>query len=126
MTLDSLGVTWLMIETNTGLRLVGDRGHLHRHVEVFERDVAVAFAERAFRLEQLRIDQAFDDDLGVGRHVEIDGDAFHRADRLAGERAGDAHLVHVDGELLRAGEGHDRRAADDDGARASASSACGA
>ena len=50
----------------------------------------------------------------VGRHVEIDGDAFHRADRLAGERAGDAHLVHVDGELLRAGEGDDRRAADHD------------
>ena len=78
------------------LLLAGDRGHLHRHVEVFERDVAVAFAERAFRLEQLRIDQALDHDLGIGRHVEIDGDAFHRADRLAGERAGDAHLVHVD------------------------------
>ena len=96
------------------LLLVGDRRHLHRHVEVFERDVAVAFAERAFRLEQFRIDQPLDHDFGIGRHVEIDGDAFHGADRLAGERAGDAHLVHVDGELLRAGEDHDRRAADDD------------
>ena len=96
MTLDSLGVTWLMIETNTGLLLVGDRRHLHRHVEVFERDVAVAFAERTFRLEQFGIDQALDDDLGVGRHLEIDGDALHDADRLAGERAGDAHLVEVD------------------------------
>ena len=38
--------------------------------------MAVALAERAFRLEQLGIDQAFDHDLGVGRHVEVDGDAF--------------------------------------------------
>ena len=37
--------------------------------------MAVAFAERAFGLEQFRIDQALDHDLGVGRHVEIDGDA---------------------------------------------------
>ena len=52
MTLDSLGVTWLMIEANTGDCAVGDRGHLHRHVVVFERDIAVAFAERRLRLEQ--------------------------------------------------------------------------
>src|SRR4051794_30780992 len=32
----------------------------------------------------------------------------------ARERAGDANLVHVDGELLRAGEGDDRGAAIDD------------
>ena len=57
----------------------------------------MAFAERPFRLQQFRIDQSLDDDLGIGRHVEIDGDAFHRADRLAGERARHAHLVHVDG-----------------------------
>ena len=50
----------------------------------------------------------------VGRYVEIDGEALHSADRLTGECAGDAHLVHVDGELLRAGECHDRRAADND------------
>ena len=34
--------------------------------------MAVAFAERPFRLEQFGIDQALDHDLGVGRHVEID------------------------------------------------------
>ena len=53
----------------------------------------MALAERPFGLEQFGIDQPLDDDLGIGRHVEIDGDAFHGADRLAGERAGDAHLV---------------------------------
>ena len=35
----------------------------------------------------------------------------------AGRAAGHRHLVHVDGELLRAGEHHDRRAADHDGDR---------
>ncbi len=76
--------------------LAGDRGHLHRHVEVFERDVAVALAERPFRLEQFGIDQALDHDLGVGRHVEIDADAFRHADRRAGEPARDRHLVEID------------------------------
>ena len=96
--------------------LARDRGHLHRHVEVFERDVAVAFAERAFRLQQFGIDQAFDHDLGVRRHVEIDADAFRHADRRAGEPAGHRHLVEVDGELHRPGEHHHRRGADDEGA----------
>ena len=94
-----------------------DRGHLHRHVEVFQRDVAVALAERAFRLEQLGIDQPLDHDLGIGRHRKIDRDALRDADRRAGERAGDRHLVLVDRKLLGAGEHDDRRAADDDRAR---------
>ena len=79
--------------------------------------MAVAFAERAFRLEQFRIDQAFDHAFGIGRNVEIDGDAFDGADRLAGKRAGDRHLVAIDRQLLRPGEQHHRRAADDDGDR---------
>ena len=86
MTLDSLGVTWLMIWANTGLRLVGDRGHLHRHVEGFERDIAVALAERRLGLQHVGVDQALDDDLGIGRHVEVDGAAARHADRRAGER----------------------------------------
>ena len=57
------------------LALMRDRGDLHRHIVVFERDMAVALAERAFRLQQFRIDQSLDDEFGVGRHVEIDGDA---------------------------------------------------
>ena len=72
ITLDSLGVTSLRIEAKTGDALARDRGDLHRHVEVFERDVAVAFAERPLRLEQFGVDQALDHDLGVGRHFEID------------------------------------------------------
>ncbi len=94
-----------------------DRGHLHRHVERFERDVAVAFAERRLGLEYLGIDQALDDDFGVGRHVEIDGLGFDHADRLAGETAGDRKLIEIDGEFLRSGEHDHGRGADDDGDR---------
>ena len=55
--------------------------------------MAVAFAERSFRLEQFRIDQPLDDELGVGRHVEIDGGGLDDADRRAGKPAGHRHLV---------------------------------
>ena len=91
-----------MIEVNTGVRLRGDRRHLHRHVEGFERDIAVALAERRLGLEHFRIDQAFDDDLGIGRHVEQSTVfALRHADRRAREPAGHAMLVEIDRELLR-------------------------
>ena len=99
------------------LLLVGDRRHLDRHVEGFERDIAVALAERRLGLEHIAVDQALDHDLGIRRHVEVDGAAARHADRLAGRAAGDRHLVDVDRELLRPGEHHDRRRADHDGDR---------
>ena len=99
------------------LALHGDRGHLHRHVVAFERDIAVALAERRLRLQHAGVDQALDHDLGIRRHVEIDGPAADHADRRAGRAARDRQLVHVDRELLRPGEHHDRRAADHDGDR---------
>ena len=99
-----------------GAALVRDRGHLHRHVEVFQRDVAVAFAERAFRFEQFAIDQAFDDDFGVGGHVQVDARRLDDADGRAGKPTGDRHLVLVDRQFLRPGEQHHRGATDDNGA----------
>ncbi len=93
---------------------MGDRGYPHRHVVGFERHIAVALAERRFRLEPVGVDQAFDHDLGRCRDVEVDGRCLGDRDRRAGERARDPELVHVDGELLRPGEHHHRRAADHD------------
>ena len=78
--------------------------------------MAVAFAERTFRLEQFAVDQALDHDFGVGRHVQIDGRRLGDANGRAGQAAGDRHFIQIDGKLLRAGEQHHRRAADDDGA----------
>ncbi len=92
-----------------GRALVRDRGHLHRHVERFERDIAVALAERRFRFEHVRIDHALDDDLGIGRHVEIDADRARHADRLARDAARNGRLIGIHRELQRAGEAHDRR-----------------
>ena len=48
-----------------------DGGHLHRHVEIFERHMPVTFAKRTFGLKQLAIDQAFDDNFCIGRNIEI-------------------------------------------------------
>ena len=91
-----------------------DRGHLHRHIVAFECDVPVALAERPFRFEELGVDQALDDELGIRRQIEIDGERFHGTDRRARKPAGDRHLVAVDRQFLRSGEHYDRRAADDD------------
>ena len=97
--------------------LTRDRGDLHGHVEALERDVAVALAERPFRLKEFGVDQALDDDLGVGRHVQIHGQGFDHADRRAGEPAGHGHLVAIDRQLLWSGEHDHRRATHDDGDR---------
>src|SRR5215472_13593865 len=76
--------------------------------------MTVALAEWSFRLEQLRIDQAFDHELGIGWHIEIDGDGFGGPDWRAGKRAGYRHLVAIDWQLLRPGKQHHWRAADHD------------
>ena len=99
-----------------GLALARDRRHPHRHVEIFQRDMTMALAERPFRLEQLGIDQPFDDDFRIGGHLKIDGLAADDADRLANEPAGNAEFVLIDRQFLRTGEEHRRSAADDDGA----------
>jgi hypothetical protein len=94
--------------------LVSDGGHAHRHIVCFESDVAVALAERRFGLELFGVDQPLDHDFGRRRHVEVDRRGFRDLDRRAGERAGNAEFVHIDGEFLRAGEHDHRRTADHD------------
>ena len=96
ITLDSLGVTWLMIETKTGAFLCVIAVTCIDMLKSSSATWPWLSPNGAFGLEQLGIDQAFDDDLGIGRHFEIDGDALRHADRLAREPAGDAHLVEID------------------------------
>src|SRR3712207_8218608 len=50
----------------------------------------------------LGVDQALDDDLGIGRDLEIDRFGTRDAHGLAGQSSGHRHLVLVDGEFLRA------------------------
>jgi hypothetical protein len=53
---------------------MGDRGHPHRHVEVFQRDIAVALSERPFGLKPVGVNEALDNDFDVGGDVQVDGE----------------------------------------------------
>ena len=58
ITLDSLGVTWLMIEVRIGVAPPRDGGDVHVGVVFLRVDVAVRLAERAFGLEEFGADEA--------------------------------------------------------------------
>ena len=71
-------------------------------------------AERTFHLAHLRQEAAFDHHLGVGRHADLAGDAFHHRQRPALQRAGDLQLVEVERRDRLRGEQRQRIDADDD------------
>ena len=73
MVLDSLGVTWLMMDVRIGLLAMRDRGHVHVGIVFLQVDMPVRFAEWPFRLEELRADVSLDDIFGLRRHQQIDG-----------------------------------------------------
>ena len=112
--LDSDGVTCEMIDGKDRVLAARDRRHVDHHVVVFERDIAVGFAERTFGLEIFGIDIAFDYDFGLGWNQKIDRLGLDDIDRHAGEPAGNRHLVETQGQLLRSLDGHQRRAAQHD------------
>ena len=97
-----------------GLLLHGDGGDAHRHVEIFQRNVAVAFAERAFGLQQFSIDKTFNHDFSVGGNLKIHRLGAGYAHCASSKAASHSHLVFVDAQLLRPGERDHGRAADDD------------
>src|SRR5713226_2146262 len=76
--------------------------------------VAVRFTERSFRLDVFRGEDSLDDDLGLRRHLQIDGLALYEPDRLACQAAGNRQLIHSIGDLLHRGVRDHRRRADDD------------
>ena len=110
ITLDSRGVTWLMIEVRIGLRrrviAVTSMKALYSCRLTWPCD----FAERRFRLEPLGVDEALDHDLGFGRHQQVDGLRAHHVDRPARQRARDSQLVERLRQLLHRRVGDDRRA----------------
>src|SRR5215831_20479677 len=97
--------------------LARDRGHLHRHIEVFQRHVAVAFAKRPFRLEPLAVDQALDHDLGVSRDIKVNRCCLDNANRTAREPSRHRHLILVDGKFLWSGKQNHGGAPDDNRTR---------
>ena len=91
------------------LALHGDGGHLHEGRHGARMHVAVGFAEGALGLYEIGVDEPLDDDLRVGRHLDVHGLAAYQLDRLPGQAAGDAHLVHPRRDLLHGAVGNHRR-----------------
>ena len=110
--LDSLGVTWLMIEVRIGVAPPRDRGHLHIGVVFLQIHVAVGFAERRFGFQPFGVDIAFDDDFGFRGNQQIDRDRLHHIDRRTDQPAGDFQLVEGFGNFLRRDEGDRGRRAE--------------
>ena len=75
------------------------------------------FAERRLGLEIFGVDEAFDDDLGLGRHQQIDGLRLHHIDGRTDQRAGDVQFVERFGQLLHRRKGDAGRRAEHDRAR---------
>ncbi len=68
-------------------------GHVEHRVLVGERVVAGMVPEWPFGATLARFHVTFQHDLGVGRHLEIDGAALHHVHRLAAQEAREHHLV---------------------------------
>ncbi|MEA3220338.1 MAG: hypothetical protein OZX49_01444 [Immundisolibacter sp.] len=96
-------------------RLLAVRDGRHFHEVGHDRlgHEAVGLAKRRFRLQLHGGDAALDDDLGVGRHQQVDGLGLHHRQRPTGQGAGHVQLVGLVGNLGVGGVGHVRRHADD-------------
>src|SRR5262245_51441304 len=91
--------------------LTGDRGHLHRHIEVFQSHVTMAFPKWPFRLKPLTINQSLNHDFGIGRNMKIDSLGFDNPNRITSQTARYRHFILVNGEFLRSGKQNHRGAA---------------
>ena len=87
------GGSWLMMPSRIGSLRWVMQFTLNTGRVASARHVAGELAERAFRFERIGQNFAFDDDLRVRRHFEIDGLAAHQRDRLAPDAARDRELV---------------------------------
>ena len=116
ITLDSLGVTWLMMETNTGLRLwviAVTRIDMLKSSSATWPWLSPNGPSGSSSSLSIRPSMTISASAGTCRSTL---DRLGDADGRAGQSAGHRHLVEIDRQLLRAGEQHHRRAADDDGA----------
>ena len=72
----------------------------------------MGFAETALRLQPFGIDKTLDDDLGLGRHDEVDGLGLAHADRRADEAARDRQFIELLRQLVHGREHDGRRRAE--------------
>ena len=74
--------------------------------------VAGVVAERPLHPRLLQVHVAFEDELGVGRHLQVDRAALHQIYRFAAQKAGEEHLVQHAGQRRRGRVGDGRVGAD--------------
>src|ERR1039457_6224155 len=74
---------------------VRDAGNVEHRILVFQRVEAGVVAEGPLGAKFVKIDVAFEDDLGSGRNFEVNGLAFHQFDRLLPQESGDDVLLNV-------------------------------
>lgn len=69
-----------------------DRGNFD-HVALIAEIISRGFAEGTFGLPDIGQDSAFDDDLGMGRDIDIRGLALGERERTAEQAAGHGHFI---------------------------------
>ena len=72
---------------------VGHALHVEGRITIREAVDAGVVAERSFDAQIGVVDVAFEHELGVGRHLEVDGAAAYQLDGLAPQEAGEGELV---------------------------------
>ena len=72
-----------------------DAGEVKDRIIVVERIEARMIAERPFAAQFAQFDVAFEHDLGLCGHLDVDGFALHHLDRLRAKEAGDHHLIEI-------------------------------
>ena len=98
-----------------GVLAVGDGGEMEDGVLVLHGVEAGVVAEGAFGAELAELDEALEDVLGVGGHLEVDGLGLDELDGLLAEETGDEVLLDLGGGGDNGGKGERGVGADGDG-----------
>ena len=101
-----------MVVAVDGVAAVGDGGEVEHRVAVGQGVVAGVVAEGPLHSGLVQVHVAFEHELGVGRHLQVDRAALHEIHRLAAQEAGEEHLVQHPGQRCRGRVGDGRVGAD--------------
>jgi hypothetical protein len=98
-----------------GPRAPGEGREMKDRVVASQRIVARVVAERSLEAPLRRVDVAFEHDLGIGRHLDVDRAAADELDGASAQPAREDDLVHPGRQRRRRRVDHGRVAAEDDG-----------
>ncbi len=99
-----------------GVPAVRDGGDVEDGIRLGQRVIAGVIAERAFVAQRFGgVDVAFDDEVGVGGHLQGVGLALHELNGFLAEITGEQELVEAVGQRRGGAEGEDGIATEEDG-----------